>query len=155
MFEYKYPKADNTSTVAPIYFSNMEMYILLGKRRDNVDTFPGQWCLPGGFLNIGTETTEQCAVRELKEETGIDYMVEDLVLYHVHSGPNTDPRGHVVNTCYVAYLSLTKALNAVAGDDIAELKGFLVNDVTEMNLAFNHNDLAERAIRRGWELTNG
>jgi len=155
MFEYKYPKGDNTSTVAPIYFINGQMYMLLGRRRDDVDTFPGQWCMPGGFLNIGTETTEECAVRELKEETGVDYHIGDLELYHVHSDPKTDPRGHVVNTCYIAYLTHIEAVNAVAGDDLAEVRGFPIDEIDEMNLAFNHSDLAELAIQRGWVISDG
>lgn len=40
--------------------------ILLQRRRDT-----GQWALPGGAMDIG-ESPSQCAVRECKEETGID-----------------------------------------------------------------------------------
>lgn len=43
--------------------------ILLVRR--SVDPGRGLWCLPGGFLEIG-ETPEQCVLRELKEETGLD-----------------------------------------------------------------------------------
>lgn len=31
----------------------------------------GEWCIPGGGLELG-ETLAQCAVREVKEETGLD-----------------------------------------------------------------------------------
>lgn len=57
--------------------------ILLVKRRDNT-----LWALPGGGHDIG-ETIEQTAIREVKEETGLDVQVVGL------SGVYTDP-AHVV-----------------------------------------------------------
>src|SRR5699024_9331343 len=57
--------------------------ILLINRRDNT-----LWALPGGGHEIG-ETIEQTAVREVKEETGLDVEVTGL------SGIYTNPH-HVV-----------------------------------------------------------
>ncbi|MBX9919080.1 MAG: NUDIX domain-containing protein [Mycolicibacterium frederiksbergense] len=57
--------------------------ILLIKRRDNT-----LWALPGGGHDIG-ETIADTAVREVKEETGLDVEVTGLV------GVYTNPR-HVV-----------------------------------------------------------
>lgn len=37
-----------------------------------------EWSLPGGALEVG-ETIEQCMIREMKEETGLDIVVEDLL----------------------------------------------------------------------------
>lgn len=48
--------------------------ILMGKRTDN-----DCWSLPGGSLEIG-ESLEECAVRELWEETKIKTTTEDLIL---------------------------------------------------------------------------
>ncbi|MEV4434624.1 NUDIX domain-containing protein [Streptomyces sp. NPDC049555] len=47
--------------------------ILLQRRRDN-----GMWALPGGAMHIG-ESLPDCAVRETKEETGIDVEIVGLV----------------------------------------------------------------------------
>lgn len=57
--------------------------ILLQRRRDT-----GQWALPGGKQDFG-ETPAQCAVRECKEETGIDTEVIGIV------GVYSDPK-HIV-----------------------------------------------------------
>jgi 8-oxo-dGTP pyrophosphatase MutT (NUDIX family) len=54
--------------------------LLLIKRRDN-----GQWCLPGGGLDAGESATE-CALRELREETGLEGKVVRLIT--VYSSPD-------------------------------------------------------------------
>nr|WP_223185275.1 NUDIX domain-containing protein [Streptomyces sp. CBMA152] len=57
--------------------------ILLQRRRDN-----GLWALPGGGMEM-TDSLPGTAVREVKEETGLDVEITGLV------GTYTDPR-HVI-----------------------------------------------------------
>ncbi|MFD4373412.1 NUDIX hydrolase [Streptomyces sp. NPDC058486] len=57
--------------------------ILLQRRRDN-----GLWALPGGGMDL-TESLPGTAVREVKEETGLDVEITGLV------GTYTDPR-HII-----------------------------------------------------------
>nr|BEK65257.1 NUDIX domain-containing protein [Kitasatospora purpeofusca] len=54
--------------------------VLLQRRTDN-----GMWALPGGQMDIG-ESIAGCAVRETREETGIDIEITGIV------GTYTDPR---------------------------------------------------------------
>ena len=42
--------------------------VLVGKRR--AGTGPGTWSVPGGLIDFG-ESFEECAARELREETGL------------------------------------------------------------------------------------
>lgn len=51
--------------------------ILLQHRKD------GGWGLPGGLMELG-ESFEETAVREVKEETGLD--IDGLTQLHVYSG---------------------------------------------------------------------
>src|SRR5207244_4376997 len=50
--------------------------VLLMKRA--LSPLKGYWCLPGGYIRY-SETPEVAAVREVKEETGLDVDVNGLV----------------------------------------------------------------------------
>ena len=66
------PKA-NSIVVATSAYIEDDGRILLIRRADN-----GLWALPGGGMEPG-ETVLGCAVREVREETGIDVDVTGLV----------------------------------------------------------------------------
>jgi len=63
---------------------------------------PKGFALPGGFVDEG-EWIADAAVREAKEETGLD--IEIVELFHVYSDPSRDPRKHTVSTSFIARAS--------------------------------------------------
>ena len=69
--------------------------IVLVERRNP----PPGWALPGGFVDYG-ETLEAAAVREAREETGLE--VDLLGQLHTYSDADRDPRLHTVSTVFVA-----------------------------------------------------
>ncbi len=89
--------------------------ILLIKR--GREPFLGQWATPGGRIEEG-ETAEECARREMKEETGLD--VEIIKLTGIYSDPKRDPRGIIA----AAYLVRRVGGAVKGGDDAAEAKWF-------------------------------
>lgn len=93
--------------------------ILLIKRSDKSEAYPNSWALPGGFLDKG-ESLEQCAVRELKEETGL--VAENLMPMGVYSKPDRDPRSQVISNAFMTVIpsSKEKPLPVNAGDDAKE-----------------------------------
>ena len=88
--------------------------ILLVRR--GVPPFKGLWALPGGFLRNG-ETLEDCASRELKEETGLT--ANALLPVGVFSAPGRDPRGWIVSEAFLSIVS-AGANEVHGGDDAAE-----------------------------------
>lgn len=74
---------------------------------------PRGLALPGGFVDEG-EWVMDAAIREAKEETGLD--VEILEQFHVYSDPKRDPRKHTMSTVFIGKASGTP----VGSDDAAE-----------------------------------
>jgi len=96
---------------------------------------PHGWAIPGGFVDYG-ETVEVAAVREAKEETGLD--VELTRLLGVYSDPLRDPRSHTISTVFVA----TAAGRPVADDDAADA-GVFTEDILPGDIAFDHRKILE------------
>lgn len=105
---------------------------LLLIRRKN-PPFQGQYALPGGFVDYG-ERMEDAALRELREETGIEGTLIRLV--GVYSRPDRDPRGHCVSA---AYLIDAGGQQPVAGDDAACAE--FVENYRAVRLAFDHDEI--------------
>lgn len=87
------------------------------------------------------ETMEQCAIRELEEETGLK--VETVHLVGAYSKVERDPRGRTIT---VAYLAVIDAPVPVTGqDDAAKAEWWSISDLP--HLAFDHYDIIQDAIR--------
>lgn len=81
--------------------------LLLEKRADC-----GFWGLIGGSLEIG-ETIEECALREVFEETGLKLKKEKLKLFSIYSNPKDrrilqypDNRIHLIDVVFLYNLSV-------------------------------------------------
>ena len=106
--------------------------ILLIKR--GKEPWKGMLAFPGGFVEQG-EDPEVAVIRELKEECGLNGVVEKLVC--VNGDPNRDPRGHVVS---IAYLVTAQCMPS-AGDDAAEAAWYDLSEIKE--LAGDHMSMLE------------
>ena len=96
---------------------------------------PHGWAIPGGFVDYG-ESLEEAAVREAKEETGLD--VNLIRQMRTYSDPSRDPRFHTITTVYVASATGTP----IAGDDAGNVDTFPIQDLPD-NLAFDHREILD------------
>lgn len=111
--------------------------VLLVQRK--YDPFAGYWAIPGGFVEEN-EDPRHTAVRELREETGIQLSNLQTFLIDVFGAPDRDPRGHVVSIVY-AY-AMEGRPEPRADDDAMWARWFpFVQAIDELQLAFDHKSI--------------
>lgn len=135
-YTYQYPRAAVTADCIVIT-KEAEPKVLLIQR--GKEPYRGCWAFPGGFLNMD-ETTEECALRELEEETGL--RVHELRQMGTYSKVDRDPRGRTIT---VAYLAITeKAVEVKGQDDAARAEWWPLSALPP--LAFDHDEIMRDAI---------
>jgi ADP-ribose pyrophosphatase YjhB (NUDIX family) len=101
--------------------------------RRSVNPARGDWCIPAGFTEW-TEHPQQTAIRELKEETGLDISITSM--FDVFMGMD-DPRTHAILILYHAEIIGGKL---EPGDDADEARYFDFDNLPS-NIAFQaHRD---------------
>ena len=136
-YTYKYPRPAVTADCVVIT-REAEPKVLLIQRGFN--PFKGCWAFPGGFMNMD-ETTEQCAVRELEEETGLK--VDTIHQIGAYSKVDRDPRGRTITVAYLAIID--KPLAVTGQDDAAKAEWWPLSALPE--LAFDHAEIMDDAIK--------
>ena len=136
-YTYKYPRPAVTADCVVITKEAMPRVLLVQR---GIEPFKDCWAFPGGFMNMG-ETTEQCAIRELEEETGLQ--ITELHQIGAYSKVDRDPRGRTIT---VAYLAIIDEPIAVTGlDDAAKAEWWSLS--TLPHLAFDHYDIIQDAMK--------
>ena len=135
-YSYKYPRPAVTADCVVIT-KEAEPKVLLIQR--GADPYKGCWAFPGGFMNMD-ETTEQCAIRELEEETGLK--VTTIQQIGAYSKVDRDPRGRTITVAYLAIID--KPAQVTGQDDATKAEWFPLSALPE--LAFDHADIMADAI---------
>lgn len=126
------------ATVAAI-IRNKEGKILLTRR--NVEPFKGQWCLPGGHIDE-FENTKEAAIREAKEETGLDF---DAEFFGYTDEIIPEFKWHAVVMVFTG--KGTGELSAQVRE-VTDIAWFSLGEAKAMSLAFVHNKIMDEYASR-------
>ena len=137
---YSHPHPAVTTDVVVFTIRDQRLQLLLVRRGG--PPFQGCWALPGGFLDID-EDLEQCAQRELQEETGVSgVFLEQLYTF---GDPGRDPRERVISVTYYALVPSDR-LQLQAASDATDARWFPFEALPR--LAFDHNRVIALAHQR-------
>ena len=130
MFSKKYPVS-----VKGVVLINNKIVLLKNER--------GEWELPGGKLET-TESAEQCAIREIKEELNIDAQVASLVDVWMY---NIQNRVKVLIVTYVCRPIVMDEQKLRISSEHKELKLFLPEEITNLNMPEGYKNSITKALK--------
>ena len=130
-YTYKYPRPAVTADCIVMTNESLPKVLLIQR---GFDPFKGCWAFPGGFMEMN-ETTEQCAIRELEEETGLK--LDNLKQIGAYSKVDRDPRGRTITVAYLAIIDTPLEVKGL--DDAAKAQWFPIDALPP--LAFDHEDI--------------
>ena len=110
----------------------------------------GKLALPGGHVDFG-ENVEFAAIREMKEETGLNVKLKYIL--GVYSDPKREPNFpecHGISTAFIAEI-IDGELKA--GDDVENAKFYKIDKIKKENLAFDHYKIIQDYLK--WKMNGG
>jgi 8-oxo-dGTP diphosphatase len=131
------PKATVGAIIHP---SESERSSILLTRR-NVNPFRELWCLPGGHIN-DYEPAEQAVVREVKEETNLDFAPDQFVGWFEEIFPE-----HNFHAVALMFAGTGTGAMEQQPDEVSEMAWFELDEALSMPLAFTHNLVLQHYAR--------
>ncbi|MEW5737080.1 MAG: NUDIX domain-containing protein [Thermodesulfobacteriota bacterium] len=123
------PVYENPVPATAIVVVDEEERILLVRRAE--DPKKGEWCLPGGFMEL-SESPEECALRELLEETALTGGIGDFL------GATISPSDRYGNVLLLGYLVRSFQGEPAAGTDASDIAFFAREEMPR--LAFDSHE---------------
>lgn len=139
-YSYERPHPAVTTDIVLFTIREEELKLLLVRRAR--EPFLASWALPGGFVGID-EDLEDCALRELEEETGVTGLY--LEQLHTWGKPRRDPRERVISVAYYALIPSDR-LRVRPAHKVDSVAWFALDALPP--LAFDHADIVTLAHKR-------
>lgn len=127
--------------------ANGEWCVLANKRGKGCPDFNGYWNAPCGYLDWDEDAYE-AAVREIKEETGLEIAPNSMVLHAVNSSPlenrqNVTLRFYSVSPFPAEILAGNFSTKDMEEDEVDAIKFIPISQLKNYNWAFGHYNLIE------------
>ena len=123
------PKANSMKPAAAVAIIDNGKLLML-KRKDNK-----KWTLPGGTMELD-ESLVDCAIREIKEESGLDVTILDII------GTYTDPNirieysdGEVRREFTIVFYGIVQSSNVVLDEESSAFGWISLNEVLKLPMA--------------------
>lgn len=147
--DVEFPRPFTTVDVVIFSVRDDALHVLLVQRSPGADEpFPGQWALPGGYVDVARDDSLlDCARRKLHEKTGVSSpYLEQLGSW---GSATRDPRGWSATHVYFALLP-SDDLTLARGANAADVAWFEVEAALKKRprLAFDHAELLRAAVER-------
>jgi 8-oxo-dGTP diphosphatase len=123
------------TTVAAIITRSDDKFRILLTRR-GVPPFRGQWCLPGGHIDR-FERARVAVIREVKEETGLDYEARFL-RYFDEIIPERE-----IHAVVLAFEGIGTGDLVPSEGEVSETGWFTLEEARGLPLAFAHNEILD------------
>ncbi|RMA82693.1 NUDIX hydrolase [Umboniibacter marinipuniceus] len=123
--------------------ANGGLEVLLVQRAEH--PFKGHWGLPGGFVDLQKDLTlDDTALRKIREKAGVepDYIEQLETL----GSSQRDPRDWSITTVFTALISKQRCVPT--DENVSSANWFPVTTLSELQLAFDHLEIIERALKR-------
>lgn len=153
-----FPRPSVTVDIVVLTIVDAELRVLLVRRKEH--PFQGRWALPGGFVRVGErpsdpgEDLDGAAVRELREETGLDAKSASSGVFleqlYTFGDKDRDPRMRVISVAYYALVRPDLVAVVRGGGDAADPTWHSVSSLTKgkEKLAFDHDRIIATALER-------
>jgi 8-oxo-dGTP diphosphatase len=108
--------------------------ILMTER--NIEPFAGQFCLPGGHIDH-LETARDAVIREVKEETGLDFYPK---FFHYFDEIIEELSWHAV---VIIFTGSSSGILMPQPEEVAVIRWLGLSKMSSYQLAFKHNEIIQ------------
>lgn len=110
--------------------------ILVAKRDENDDIYPGLWGIPGGKMEITDPSIEESVRREVREEVNVE--VSELTLVSNNTRVHND-----INKLFMVFTSTYKSGDPAPLEEMSEVRWFKFEELSkEMMTPFTYDIIA-------------